>query len=84
VKKIAAIGTQLTVTLSEPVTVKGHPRLALHNDTFAHYASGSGSDTLVFTAHAESVTATKLDLKNGTVLATEATAALRVAQLVLP
>ncbi|MSU22974.1 MAG: hypothetical protein EXS32_04035 [Opitutus sp.] len=91
-KKISVEKTQLTVAFSENVTVKGHPRLALRPGAFADYASGSGSDTLVFTAPAHpeplewaaNATATNLDFNGGAILATEAAATVRLATNILP
>jgi len=84
VKKVAMDGTQLTVTFSENVTVKGRPRLALRNGAFAAYTSGSGTDTLNFTASAANATAPKLDFNSGAILATEAAASLRLATVATP
>jgi pectinesterase len=85
VQKIAWNGDRIEAGFSENVTVKGRPRLALRSGGFAEYASGSGSDTLVFTAPAggrdEIV---KLDLQGGFIIATEAAATLRVADAKLP
>ena len=84
VKKISADKTQLTVTFGENVTVKGHPRLALRNDAFADYTSGSGTDKLVFVSSVPNITATKFDFNGGAILATEASATLRLASTTLP
>jgi hypothetical protein len=45
-----AVGDKVTfsVKFSEAVQVKGEPHLLLNNEGVAHYASGSGTDTLVF------------------------------------
>ena len=49
------------------------------------FASGSGSDTLVFTAPAGSQEkVAQVDLHGGAIIATEAAATLRVAKLSLP
>ena len=85
VRKISANANQLKITFSENVTVKGHPRLALHDGAFADYASGTGTDSLVFTSPAaNSATATHLDFTSGAILATEAAATLRFADATLP
>jgi hypothetical protein len=100
VKKISTDKNQLTVTFGESVTVKGHPRLALRNGAFADCTSGSGTDTLIFTAPARpelargelvepvepaaNATAAKFDFNGGTILATEAAATLRFATAALP
>ena len=78
VQKVNLRDGQITLVFSENVTVKGKPRLALRDGGFADYASGSGTDTLVFTApdgkHDEVVS---LDLNGGAVIASEASATLR-------
>ncbi len=84
VKKISARARQLVVTFTESVTVKNQPRLALRDGTFAEYTSGSGSDTLVFTAPLPDAVAAKLDLEGGAIIATEASAKVRPARAVLP
>ncbi|WP_075791748.1 DUF4214 domain-containing protein [Massilia putida] len=45
-----AVGDKVTfsVKFSEAVQVKGEPHLLLNNEGVAHYVSGSGTDTLVF------------------------------------
>lgn len=45
-----AVGDKVTfsVKFSEAVKVKGEPHLLLNNEGVAHYVSGSGTDTLVF------------------------------------
>lgn len=83
VKKISADQAQLSVTFSENVTVKGHPRLVLRDGTFAGYASGGGTDTLIFTASSANPAASTIDLNGGAILATEAASTLRFADLSL-
>ena len=85
IQQIKTGAGQIEVTFSEKVTVKGKPRLVLRGGGFADYASGSGSDALVFNfpkdaaAHMASV-----DLNGGVIIATEAAATVRLAQLSLP
>jgi pectinesterase len=73
----------IEVVFDENVTVKGRPRLALFDGGRADYASGSGSNTLVFNATAGG-TVTRLDLHDGAILATEAGATLRSVDPTLP
>ncbi len=84
VEKVAASDAGIAVTFSENVTVKGKPQIDTRAGGHATYASGSGTATLVFTmpsgAPAE---AAKLDLHGGAIVATEAAAALRTADLTL-
>ncbi len=84
VSRIETRDGQLALIFSENVTVKGHPRLALRAGGFAHYASGSGSDTLCFAAPAGAQGPGWLDLGAGTIIATEASAGVRVARLAVP
>lgn len=73
-----------TLVFSENVTVKGQPLLAT-NAGPAHYQSGSGSSKLVFKGvSAHPATLQKLDLAGGAIVATEAAAHLRSADLTLP
>ena len=85
VQKVVRQGGQIEVVFGESVTVKGKPQLALKSDTFADYATGSGSNTLVFTVpdgHQSEVE--MVDLQGGAIIATGAAATLRVADVSLP
>lgn len=84
VKEMTGTANQVVVTFSENVTVKGHPRLALRDGKFADYSSGSGSDKLTFTENAANTTGAKFDFNGGAIVATEASAALRLASAALP
>ncbi len=84
VRNISALGNSFTVTFGENVTVKGHPRLALRDGTFADYARGSGTDTLTFTAPSINSPVARLEFAGGSILATEAAATLRLASVTLP
>jgi pectinesterase len=88
IEKITPHEKQLAVKFNENVTVKGHPRLAMLGGAFADYASGSGSDTLIFTLpvnNAQNPAAvTAVDLQGGAIIASQAGAALRFANLSLP
>ena len=78
---------QIGVTFNEAVTVKRNPRLVLHNGGLADFISGSGSDTLVFEitgASDKQGRAVSVDLNGGAIIACEASAALRQAELALP
>jgi pectinesterase len=75
--KAAAIAgeVKIALTFDEAVTVKGSPSVVLSSGELAHYKSGSGTDTLVFTApQATSVAPQKLDLTAGAILACKASA----------
>lgn len=73
----------IEVEFSEDVTVKGAPRLVFTDGTGATYLSGSGGKTLVF-ASPHAGDPDKFDLQGGAIVATEAGAKLRVADLKLP
>lgn len=85
IRQVKVGAGQIGVGFSENVTVKGKPQLKLSDGTFAHYASGSGSDTLIFTmTPGEPGVVVSVDLNGGAIIASEADATLRLAQLVLP
>lgn len=75
----------VTIMFTESVTVKGQQRLVLRDGTVATYVSGSGSRKLAFAAPARpNLTGAKLDLTGGAIVATEAGATLRLAEVTLP
>jgi pectinesterase len=85
IQKVDQQDGQIAVTFSENVTVKGKPRLVLRSGEFASYATGSGSNTLLFAASAgHHSTVKKVDLQGGAIIASEAGAAVRVADVSLP
>jgi pectinesterase len=78
---------RVTLTFSERVTVKAKPKLVLNNGGLADFASGSGSDTLAFEitgASDKPGKAVSLDLNGGAIIATEASATLRPAEIAWP
>jgi pectinesterase len=78
-------GDKIAVTFRENVTVKGKPRLILRSGAAARYVSGSGSAVLTFAAPLGSgAEVVRIDLQGGAIIATEAAAALRSADLSLP
>jgi pectinesterase len=84
IRDAQASANQINVMFSESVTVKGKPRLVLDNGRIANYASGSGSDTLVFTiTRGEPGVVASVDLNGGAIIASEADATMRPAQLTL-
>jgi pectinesterase len=80
-----AAARRLRLVFSERVTVKGRPRVVFASGVGAEYVRGSGSDVLEFAppADAASVLA-RLDLRGGAIVATEASATLRFADLTIP
>jgi lysophospholipase L1-like esterase len=77
---------QHKLRFSEPVTVKGRPRLVISDGRFADYASGSGSEVLVFDAAAseDDAQVTAVDFHGGRILASQAAAAIRLADVTMP
>jgi pectinesterase len=84
IKSIAAQGAQIAVTFSESVTVKGKPVLRLADHTTGTYASGSGLAVLLFDATNPAAAVQSLELADGFIFATQASAALRNADLKIP
>jgi pectinesterase len=89
IKSISKHEGRFTVVFSENVTVKGKPRLKLSDGDFAYYVSGSGSDTLQFHVLAlhlpdNSADVGVVDLNGGFIIACQASADLRMADLTLP
>jgi pectinesterase len=84
IKKISNREGQFAVDFSENVTVKGKPRLKLSTGNFTEYISGSGSDSLTFRSPDESADAVSVDLNGGFIVACQASATTRMAELPLP
>jgi pectinesterase len=87
IKQIKADAGQIAVTFSENVTVKGKPRLVLSNGGPADFISGSGSATLIFEnvgASNKPGQAVSINLNDGAIIACEAGATLRLADVSLP
>ena len=86
IREIKPHNEEVTVRFSEPVTVKGKPRLVLHDGKFANYVSGSGGEILIFENgdHDKPGKVASLDLNGGAIVASEASAAMRKADLTLP
>lgn len=74
----------VAIAFSEPVTVKGKPQLKLKSGRTAAYLSGSGTDTLQFSAGEDRAEVESIDLNGGWILASEADARLVPAELKLP
>ena len=85
IQKITSQADHIEMVFNENVTVKGKPRLVLKSGGFADYASGSGSNALVFTSSGAAQSGVAgVDLQGGNIIATEAAATIRVADLTLP
>jgi len=85
IKKVTSQDDRIEVMFSENVTAKGKPRLVLKSGAFADYTSGSGSNTLFFSASTgPSNQVAKVDLQGGAIIASEAAATVRIADLTIP
>jgi len=86
IRSVEENGALLTVTFSEPVTVKGRPELRLVSGDAAPYAGGSGTPVLTFQVPAGVTGAVTASVPSpgGTIIACQASAALRVADVTLP
>ncbi len=85
IEKVEVYADRIEVIFSENVTVKGKPRLVLHGGDYANYRFGSGSTTIVFdVSNRRGIKVDGVDLQSGAIIATQAAAALRHANLSLP
>jgi pectinesterase len=76
---------RIALVFSEPVTVRGTPRLKMRKGTGAKYVCGSGTETLWFELEpASDDMVLAVDLSGGAIIASKASATLRVANLSLP
>jgi pectinesterase len=81
-KSVDLASGKITMTFSEPVTVKGKPRLALSDSGYAEYSSGSGTDAIVFSAVNGASGAPKAIVANGAwIVASGASAKARPVEL---
>jgi pectinesterase len=84
IQEVRVIGRQIALAFSEPVTVKGKPRLKMSTGVVADYVSGSGSETLLFELASNSGgEISAVDLNGGAIIARNASANVRVADLSL-
>jgi pectinesterase len=85
IQQLRVAGRKIALVFSEPVTVKGQPRVKMRGGDTASYASGSGTDTLSFELGSDDIDeVTAVDLNGGAILACQASATLRPASLLLP
>ena len=85
IQQLHVMGRQIALVFSESVTVKGKPRLKMCGSGVANYVSGSGGDTLLFERGSDSEDEVcVVDLNGGAIIACEASARLRPANLSLP
>jgi pectinesterase len=82
IQQLRVMRGQIAVGFSEPVTVKGKPRLKMCSGGVAKYISGTGGDTLLFELASDSGgEVCAVDLNGGAIIACEASATLRPADL---
>lgn len=79
---------KITVRFSEPVTVKGAPRVLVGSNIAARYVSGSGGTELTFESPNDLPSQVKnlherIELNRGQIIATQASAKTRHAQLTM-
>ncbi len=85
IQKIQRRDGKFVMTFTEDVTVKGNPRLILDDGTSCRYAGGSGTATLLFEEGPDATeNAKSIDLNSGAIIASQASAFDRHAQLALP
>ena len=85
IQRSRIMGRQIALTFSEPVTVKGKPRIKMRGGGVATYVSGSGTGVLSFEQVSDSDFEVRtVDLNGGAIIACEASAKLRPANLSLP
>jgi pectinesterase len=84
IQQLSVTGTKIALNFSEPVSGKGKPRVRMHGSGVANYVSGSGTDTLSFELASDSDHEVRdVDLNGGAIVACEASARLRSANLSL-
>jgi pectinesterase len=82
ITRIEAKGDSIEVTFNESVTAKGKPQLTLKNGQTAVYVSGSGGEKLVFkTKDSNSGEVQAMGISAGAIIASQAAATIRVADL---
>jgi len=84
IQQLRRSGRQITLVFNEPVTVKGKPRLRMCGSDAANYVSGSGGEKLLFELNSDSTDEVcAVDLNAGAIIACQASATLRSANLSL-
>jgi pectinesterase len=85
IQQIHVLRRKIELVFSEPVTVKGQPRVRMRGGAMATYVCGSGTDTLSFELGSDCTDeVTAVDLNGGGIISCEASARLRPASLSLP
>jgi pectinesterase len=82
IQHVRAMAGRIAVGFSEPVTVKGKPRLKMCRHGTAEYVAGSGGDTLLFEPAPDSRDEVcSVDLNGGAIIACQASATPRLANI---
>jgi pectinesterase len=82
IQQVHARDRQIAAAFSEPVTVKGKPRLKMCRSGVAEYVAGSGGNTLLFEPMPGSGDEVcSVDLNGGAIIACQASAAPRLADI---
>jgi pectinesterase len=85
IQQLRVAGRKIALVFSEPVTVKGQPRVRMRGGDTANYVSGSGTDTLSFELGWDDIgEVTAVDLNGGAIIGCQASARVRPASLSLP
>ena len=85
IRQVRVTGGQITLRFSEPVTVKGKPRIKTQEGDMATYVSGSGTNTLSFELPSNSDhELDRVDLNGSAIIACGASVTLRRANISIP
>jgi pectinesterase len=85
IQQSRVMGRQIALVFSEPVTVKGKPRIKMRGGGVATYISGSGTGTLSFELASDSDHEVRtVDLNGSAIIACEASVTLRRANILIP
>ena len=84
IQQLRVAGKKIALVFSEPVTVKGQPRVRMRGGDTASYSCGSGTDTLSFELGSDDIDeVTAVDLNGGAIIGCRGSATSRLASLVL-
>lgn len=84
IEQLRILNGEIALVFSEPVTVKGQPRVRLRTGGYANYNSGSGTDTLNFVRESNSgYEIRNVDLNGGAIIASQASDPMRMADFSL-
>jgi pectinesterase len=85
IQQVRATADRIALGFTEPVTVKGKPRLIMCRNGTAEYVAGSSGDTLLFEPAPDSGDGVcSVDLNGGAIIACQASATPRLANISMP